>query len=145
ITAPFDGIIIEQLKHPGESVRANEAVVRMAKVDSLKFFGDVPIQSSYRIRPGMLVDVTPDIDGVDLPVEHKRFRGKVTYVSREIISVNKTVVTVFAEVLNNKDFELQQGLKATMVVYLNEADAPPPPADMLPEPPKPPAAVGLVK
>jgi RND family efflux transporter MFP subunit len=145
IEAPFDGIIIEQLKHPGESVRANEPVVRMAKVDVLKFFGDVPIQNSYRIRPGMLVDVTPDIEGVDLPIEHKRFRGKITYVSRETIAVNKTVVTVFAEVLNNKDFELQQGLKATMVVYLNPADAPPPPADMLPEPAKAPAAVGLAK
>jgi RND family efflux transporter MFP subunit len=150
IRAPFDGIIIERMKNPQESVKSNEAVVRLGKIDTLKFFGDVPIENSYRIKVGDIVDLKPEVEGVDLPIEQKRFRGKVTYVAREIVSVNKTVVTIFAEIQNNKALELLPGLKAVMTVYVNPDGAPPPPDDALPEPPAekeaaeaPPAAVGL--
>lgn len=142
ITAPFKGLVIERMKHPGESVGANEPVIRLGKMDTLKFYGNISIESSFRVQPGMLVDVKPEIAEVDLKVEQKRFRGKVTYVSREILSVNKTEVTVFAEVQNNRGFELLPGMKATITVYLDPKQAPAVPQDALPEPVKPTAVVG---
>ena len=140
ILAPFDGVITERLKHPGESVRSQEPVFRLGKIDTLKFFGDVPIADSYRIKKGDIVDVTPEIENDDLPIEKKRFRGKVTMIGQEIVSVNKTVVRVDAEIQNNTGLELRPGLKASMVVYLNPADAPPPAADSIPDAAPAPAA-----
>ena len=36
IIAPFDGIVIKRMKNPGESVRANEAVVQLGNLDKLR-------------------------------------------------------------------------------------------------------------
>ena len=35
IVAPFDGVVIKRMKNPGESVRANEAVVEIGKLSRL--------------------------------------------------------------------------------------------------------------
>ncbi|HEX8203491.1 MAG TPA: HlyD family efflux transporter periplasmic adaptor subunit, partial [Isosphaeraceae bacterium] len=59
ITAPFDGIIVERMKNPGESVRANEAVVQLGKVEKVRFYGYLPLETAYRVRLGMPVDVAP--------------------------------------------------------------------------------------
>ena len=140
ILAPFDGVITERLKHPGESVRSQEPVFRLGKVDTLKFHGDLLVADSYRIKKGDIVDVTPEIENDDLPIEKKRFRGKITLISQEVASLNKAVVRVEAEIQNNTALELRPGLKANMVVYLNPADAPPPAADSLPDAVPAPAA-----
>ena len=34
--APFDGVVIKRMKNPGESVRANEAVVELGNLDKLR-------------------------------------------------------------------------------------------------------------
>ena len=140
ILAPFDGVITERLKHPGESVRSQEPVFRLGKVDTLKFHGDLLVADSYRIKKGDIVDVTPEIENDDLPIEKKRFRGKITLISQEVASLNKAVVRVEAEIQNNTALELRPGLKANMVVYLNPADAPAPAADSLPDAVPAPAA-----
>jgi RND family efflux transporter MFP subunit len=130
ITAPFDGIIMERMKNPGESVRANEAVVQLGKIDKVRFFGYLPLESAYRVKVGMTVDVTP-ITESELPISKKRFRGKVTFVSPEVVPV-RNQIQVFANVTNNVAKDLLPGLKANMIIYLDESSAPPPPADMLP-------------
>lgn len=136
ILAPFEGIVIKRLKHPGETVRANEAVVRMGKVDRLRFYGFLPIEQLARVRTGMVVDLRPTIEDAELPVEQKRFRGKISAIGTEVNGIGKTEVEVYAEVANNKELELRPGLKADMTIYLDPAAVPPAPADMLPQAPQ---------
>jgi len=140
ITAPFDGIIVERMKNPGESVRANEAVVQLGKVDKVRFYGYLPLETAYRIRLGMTVDVTPIAED-GLPVSKKRFRGKITFVGPELVPV-RNQVQIFADITNNTAKELLPGLKANMTIYLDEATAPPPPADMLKPAEEPAPALG---
>lgn len=127
IIAPFDGVITERMKNPGESVRANEPVVRMGKIDKLRIQAWVPIEDSFRVKVGMPVEVTPNVPGADLPIERKKFRGKITFVDPEAQPV-KTEVRVFAEVLNDEEHNLRPGLKADMIIFLNGNKEPAPPA-----------------
>lgn len=134
IEAPFDGIILKLLKHPGETVRANEAVVRLGKVDRLRFYGFIPIEHLGRVRPGMVVDIKPTVEEAELPIEQKRFRGKVVAIGTEVQSIGKNEVEVYAEIINNQGKELRPGLRGEMAIYLDSSPVPPPPADMLPQP-----------
>jgi len=123
IIAPFTGVITDRLKNPSESVRANEAVVRLGRTDKMRFVGWVPLETAIRIRGNEVVDVRPTVEGSDLAIEQKKFRGKVTAVSREINTVRATEVQVLAEVENPEDpehpeLELRQGMKAEMTIHL---------------------------
>ena len=52
-----------------------------------------------------------------LPLEQKKFRGKITFVDPQIQPVAETAVRIYAE-FENKDRELQPGLKGVMTIYL---------------------------
>jgi len=142
ITAPFDGKILEVLKTPGEAVQAMEPVVHLGRTDRLRFFGNVPYEVSYQLREGMVVDVTPSIEGADLPIEHKRFRGKIVYISPEVAgSGRRSEVQIKADIVNNAAKELRVGSNVEMTIYVSDDPnlIPPPPEDMLPveNPPEP--------
>jgi RND family efflux transporter MFP subunit len=119
IVAPFDGTIVKQIKHPGESVRANEPVVRLVSIDRLRVIADVPVESAYKIKVGDLVEVTPNIAGAILDIEKTKFRGKITHVDPDV-NPGSAVVKIFAEI-PNKDHALRTGFKADMVIFLNTA------------------------
>jgi RND family efflux transporter MFP subunit len=131
IVAPFDGVITDQMKHRSESVRANEAVVRVGRTDKLKFVGWVSLETAFRIKGNEPVDVRPVIDGTDLPIESQKFRGKITAIASEINSVTNArvpEVQVFAEIDNPENPEhpelmLRQGMKAEMTIYVEKAPA----------------------
>ena len=130
IIAPFTGYITDRMKNPEEAVRANDPIVRLGRIDKLRFVGYLPLESAMRIKVGSIADVHANVDGAELPIEKKLFRGKVTAIGREISRVAKTEVQVLAEIDNKEDPEhpeliLQPGLKADMTIYLNPADAPP--------------------
>lgn len=131
IRAPFPGMIVEQLKHEGESVRANEPIVKIANLDRLRVHAFIPLEHSYRVKPNMIVDVKPRVVGLDLPQEKKRFRGKITFVDPEIQPHGETTRRVFIDVENNAEHELENGQQAEVTIYLNPAAAPPPPADSI--------------
>jgi multidrug resistance efflux pump len=129
ILAPFTGYIIERMKNPGEAVRASEPVVRLGRIDKLRFIGYVPLETSFRIKIGDLVELRPNVEGADLPIEQTKFKGKVAALSREISTIGKTEVQILAEI-DNEDAEhnelgLRPGLKADMTVYLTPAAAKP--------------------
>jgi RND family efflux transporter MFP subunit len=129
ILAPFAGVIIDRFKNPGESVRANEPVVRLGNLDKLRIFFHVPLRYKYRIKEGDFVDFQVRIEGTSgapLPIERKRFRGKITFVDPQIQPIVETEVRVHAE-FENKDHELSPGLKGTVTVHLT-GDAAPAPA-----------------
>ena len=129
ISAPFAGVITERMKHPGESLRANEPVVRMCKVDRLRVVAWIPIDFAYRVAIGALVEVSPNIPNAILPIEQKKFGGKITFVDPEVEPVQNRV-RIFAEVKNSPEHELRPGLKADMIVALIPGGATPasPPA-----------------
>lgn len=139
IAAPFDGEILDVLKQPGEAVQAMDPVLQMARTDQVRFFGWVPLEAAYRLKKGMIVDVTPSVEGADLPMEKMRFRGKLVFIGPELSSGSsrgKSEVVVKADILNNTGKDLRVGHQAEMTIYLDPSQAPPAPADMLPERPK---------
>jgi RND family efflux transporter MFP subunit len=131
ITAPFDGIVTKRMKNPGESVRANEAVVEMGNLNRLAADAYVPLEYSFRVKVGQVVEIQPRTRGrTPLPIEKKRFRGKITFVDPEIQPVAETAVRIRAE-FDNPGWELKPGLDAQMTIYLtpDTAAAGPPGAE----------------
>ena len=104
IVAPFDGIIIKRMKHPGESVRASDAVVELGNLNRLCANAYVPLEYAYRVKEGQIVEIQPRITacggGEPLPIEKKRFRGKITFVDPQIQPVAETAVRIRAEFEN---------------------------------------------
>ena len=129
ITAPIDGVVYERLKNPGESVRANEAVIRLGNLDRLRAWSYIPLEYAYSVKVGQVVEIQPRLQGTrgsKLPIEQKRFRGKITFVDPQIQPVAETAVRIYAE-FENKDHDLRPGLKAVMTIYLTPDGAAPPP------------------
>jgi RND family efflux transporter MFP subunit len=130
IVAPFDGVIIERMKNPGESVRANEPVVRLGNLDKLRAWFYVPLKYKYRIKEGEIVEFQVRIEGstgVPLAIEQKKFRGKITFVDPQVQPVAETAVRIHAE-FENKDHELSPGLKGTVILSLSNDAIPATPA-----------------
>jgi len=122
IRAPFDGIVIKRMKHPQESVRANEAVVELGNVNRLAADAYVPLEYAYRVKEGQVVEIQPVLTGSrsaqPLPIERKRFRGKITFVDPEIQPVAESAVRIRAEIDNPPPYDLKPGLKARMTIFL---------------------------
>ena len=120
ITAPFDGIVIKRMKHPGESVRANEAVVELGNLTHLAVDAYVPLEYAYRVKEDQVVEIQPrlGLPGEPLPVEKKRFRGKITFVDPEIQPVAENAVRIRAEFLNPAPYDLRPGLKVQMKIFI---------------------------
>jgi RND family efflux transporter MFP subunit len=122
ITAPFDGIVIKRWKHPGESVRANEAVVELANLSKLCADAYIPLEFAFRVKEGQVVELQPRLTGsraAPLPIEKKHFRGKISFVDPEIQPVAENAVHIRAE-FDNPDFELKPGLKVQMTIFLTQ-------------------------
>jgi RND family efflux transporter MFP subunit len=128
IRAPFDGIVTKRIKEPGESVRAGDAVVEIGNLNRLAADGWVPIEYSYRVKVGQVVEIQPRTRSrAPLAIEKKRFRGKVTFVDPEIQPEVERSVRIRAE-FENPGWELRPGLDVQMTIFLAQdaaAAAPP--------------------
>jgi RND family efflux transporter MFP subunit len=121
IKAPFDGVIIKRMKNPGESVRANEAVVQLGNLYKLSANAYVPLDFAFRVKEGQVVEIQPRVTqgkGEALAIEKKRFRGKITFVDPQIQPVAETAVRIRAE-FDNPAGELRPGLMVQMTIFLN--------------------------
>ena len=60
VAAPFDGVVVHVLKHPGEQVdgTAATAIVEVAGLHPLEVAADAPSEALARIRPGDPAEVT---------------------------------------------------------------------------------------
>ena len=56
--------------------------------------------------------------GEPLPIEEKKFLGKITFVDPQIQAIAETAVRIRAE-FDNPDFVLRPGLKVQMKIYLD--------------------------
>ncbi len=121
IVSPFDGVVIKLMKKPGESVRANEAVVQVGNLSRLCATAFVPLDHAYRVKVGQVVEIQPRLAGSrgDQPIERKTFRGTIVFVDPQIQAIAESAVRVRAE-FENPDFELRPGLKAAMTVFLTD-------------------------
>jgi RND family efflux transporter MFP subunit len=130
IRAPFDGIVTKRMKNPGESVKANDAVVELGNLNRLAADCYVPVEYSYRVKEGQVVEIQPRSKSrTPLPIEKKKFRGKITFVDPEIQPIGETAVRIRAE-FENPGWELRPGLEGVMTIYLPpDAAAANPPAD----------------
>ncbi|MDR3634809.1 MAG: efflux RND transporter periplasmic adaptor subunit [Isosphaeraceae bacterium] len=120
ITSPFDGVIYELMKHPGESVRANEAVVRLGNLNKLRAWAYVPLEYASRVKEGQRVELQLRLQGArgeKQPIEQKRFVGKITFVDPQIQPVAETAVRVYAD-FENPTHELRPGFRSTMTIFL---------------------------
>jgi multidrug resistance efflux pump len=134
IVAPFKGVVLKRMKHPGESVRAQEAVIELGDLSKLGADAYVPLEYAFRVKEGQVVEIQPQISkgrGEPLAIEKKRFRGKITFVNPEIQPVAETAVRIRAEFENPGD--LKPGLMVKMTIFLTpdvaatEPEAGPPP------------------
>jgi RND family efflux transporter MFP subunit len=120
ILAPFDGIVLSRKKHPGESVRANEMVIELGDLSRLAADAYVPLEFAYRVKVGQIVEIQPRLRssgrGEPLPIEKKRFRGKITFVDPTIQAEGETAQRIRAEFENPG--ELRPGLKVQMTIFL---------------------------
>ena len=131
IKAPFDGVVFRRMKQPGESVRAGDAVVTLGNLSRLCVDPYVPLEYAYRVKVGQLVEIRVHLTSSgNTPIEKKRFRGKVTFVSPELQSVGEDGVRIRAE-FDNPNFELKPGLMVKVSIFVPDevATAPTPPDD----------------
>ncbi len=122
IKAPFPGTVIEEFKHEGESVQANEAVCRIGNLDKVRVWTYVPVEYAYRVTIGTQIEIQPRlVQGGSRtgrhPIEQKKFQGVVTFVDPSLQAIGENGVRVYAEIDNPKH-ELRPGLKATMTLFL---------------------------
>jgi len=116
IRAPFDGVVTNVYRHPGEWVAPGDPIIKVIQVDRLRIEGSL---SASEYDP-------PEIDGRPVTVEAKlahgrtvKFTGKVVFVS-PLVSLAGDYV-VFAEVNNRQEnglWVLSPGLSATMTIHL---------------------------
>ncbi|GIW88671.1 MAG: hypothetical protein KatS3mg108_2995 [Isosphaeraceae bacterium] len=119
IVSPITGYVLDRMKNPGESVRANEPLLRIGKTDRFKFVGWVPLEVSQRIRVGDVVEFRPVEPDADLPIEKRVFDGKIMAVNREASTVGGSEVSVLAEINNpaneaQPELELIQGMRGEL-------------------------------
>jgi RND family efflux transporter MFP subunit len=118
IVAPFDGIVINRYKNPGESVRANEKVVWLGNPYKVCVDPYVPLEYADRVKVGQIAEIELSKSHEEpLVFEKKKYRGKITFVSPEVQTVGETGVRVRAE-FENPDLELRPGFLARVTIFV---------------------------
>lgn len=128
---PFDGVVVDILKAPGESIGLNDPVFRVIDPSRLRVTGHLDVADAWRVRPGQRARFVPEIGGADLPIEGSSFVGRIIFVDAEIDSGSQTC-RILAEIENPKGL-LRAGMEGRLEVESQShaasdkpADAPPP-------------------
>lgn len=134
IPAPFDGMVAELLKKPGDSVQEHEPVVRLVNLDTLRVFVYVPYKESFRLRHGDRAEIEPNIP-LAAGGARKKYPAKVTFIDPEVQTVGEKTRRVYLEVDNKAaNHELAPGMLCNATIYPRPAaatagrDLPAPPA-----------------
>jgi RND family efflux transporter MFP subunit len=121
IKAPFEGIVINRYKNPGEGVRAGDKIVMLGNPYKLCVDAYVPLEYVDRVKVGQIVEVQQTKSYREpLVFENKKYQGKIVFVSPEVQTVGETGARVRAE-FNNPDLELRPGFLARLTIFLPPA------------------------
>ncbi len=116
VRAPFDGVVVERLIEPGEYVRADTPIVRVATVDRLRLKIEVPEAHVASARVGAAVTF-----GVSAWPE----RTWTAAIDRRGVAVRTQSRDVIAEAsLANPDGALLPGMFATVELVVGEDQLP---------------------
>ena len=116
IRSPHDGVVVEVLKVPGQSVSGLDSVLRMVDPSELRVTGYLDVTDAWRVRPGQAVKIWADISGAELEIEQEAFTGQVEYVDI-LISPESRTCRVTA-IVPNREERLRSGLEARMEINL---------------------------
>ncbi|WP_031432874.1 efflux RND transporter periplasmic adaptor subunit [Methylomarinum vadi] len=83
LLAPFDGIISERLKEPGDMGLPNDPIVILQKPDDLRMEAAIPTSCAKRITLGMPVDIRID-------TLNKKITGRIDEIVPEIDPLTRT-------------------------------------------------------
>ncbi len=123
IRSPHDGVVVEVLKVPGQSISGLDSVFRVVDPSELRVTGYLDVTDAWRVRPGFAVKIWVDISGADLEIEKEAFTGQVEYVDLQISPESRTC-KITAVVANRED-RLRSGLEALMEIKLDGQTASP--------------------
>src|SRR5271157_3444367 len=114
IKSPHDGVVVEVLKVPGQSVSIADPVLRVVDPSELRVTGYLDVTDAWRVRPGQAVKVWADISGADLDLEKEAFTGQVEFVDLQISPESRTCK--ITAIVPNRDERLRSGLEARMEI-----------------------------
>ena len=129
--APFDGIIIKRMKNPGESVRANEAVVELGNLNRLAADAYVPLEYAYRVKEGQVVEIQPRTRSRHAAADREEAVPRQDHLRRppDPAGRPRPPCRIRAE-FENPGWELRPGLVVQMTIFLTpEAAAADPQVD----------------
>ncbi len=124
IKSPHDGVVVEVLKVPGQSVSIADPVLRVVDPSELRVTGYLDVTDAWRVWPGQAVKIWADISGAELDIETEAFTGQVEYVDL-LISPESRTCKVTAIVPNRAE-RLRSGLEARMEINLGGPGGNPP-------------------
>jgi len=115
IRSPHDGVVVEVLKVPGQSISAADPVLRVVDPSEIRVTGYLDVPDVWRVRPGQAVKIWADIWGAELQIE-EAFTGQVEYVDLLISPENQTCKVT--AIVSNREDRLRSGLEARMEINL---------------------------
>ena len=124
VETTIGGMVTKVHKRTGEGVREGDPIIDIVNTDRMRVQGYVPFKDISRVRVGDKVLVKLDVPNIQLPEEDQRFEGRITFIDVTVTKVTNPEVRVYAEVVN-RDGILRDGAVAEMVIYPNQALAPP--------------------
>jgi RND family efflux transporter MFP subunit len=112
VLAPFDGVVQERQASVGEYLAAGAPVVKIVRVNPLRFRAEVPERDAASVRSGQMVKVT--VDGAA-----RDYAGRIVRLSPSITEQNRMLI-VEAEVSN--DGALRPGAFARADIVTSDAE-----------------------
>lgn len=116
IRSPHDGVVVEVLKVPGQSISGLDSIFRVVDPSELRVTGYLDVIDAWRVRPGQTVKIWADISGAELEIEKEAFTGQVEYVDL-LISPESRTCKVTA-IVPNREERLRSGLEARVEINL---------------------------
>jgi len=120
--SPFDGVVVDILKYPGESVIESDHVFRVVNVDRLRVTGFLNVSDLWQVRHGQRTRISVEVAREELAIERETFSGQIDFIDSQFDPMTRTC-KVIAEV-ENRDGLLRSGLDARMeIMPMDDASA----------------------
>jgi RND family efflux transporter MFP subunit len=120
VTAPFDGVVTSRTTELGQLVTsglgAGQALFKVAKVDTMRVFINVP----QLYAPSVRIGATADVSLREFP--GRTFQGLITRTANELDSVARTLMTEIR--VDNASRTLIAGMYATVSFRADHMDTP---------------------